>query len=362
MSSLRMISEGIIGYSEQLKQPEHKYAYYFGGVMMSSAHLAPIRQTMVEMYGKDNVTILASALSKDFPQPRKHQFASEIEEKLRKGEQVKLICHSLGTVEAMRVLRAVDQHILEQNRGNISIDLISPAGLFSDARGMAVFMRRFVDNSVLREKFKPSLRRGIESLAIYPPEIDGFSEVMQLLFPDWKPAKVQGIPEQIAALLHLHPEKLADLRYADEFVNDAIGLQDRGLLEEALIMRGRILMPSIMKFHQESVRRDKKQPTENQRLHFSHFTEAGKIIIRLLTGKTNETLHKLHEDGVVVRILYLAKDPIVLKHDIMIFYHSDNWEELIVSGKVIAAGDLGHSSHVILPDVLKLLEEPIPSP
>lgn len=352
-----MVSESMMGHDEQLKT-RVTHAYYFGGVMMTSSHLEPIRQVMISMYhGKENVTVLSSSLSKDLPSPRKKDVADSIEKRLKKGERVKLVCHSLGTVEAMRVMRTIDPHLIRDFYDQISIDLISPAGLFADTSGMTEFLRRFVNNSVLRERIKPTLRRGIESLAIYPPAgMDEFYQTMKDLIPNWEGAVVQGNPDKISRLLRFDPILLEKLLRNNEAIQSAIEHKDRRSLEIAITQRGKILLPKINQFQTAIDHTHQIGSHKKSRLHLRHFTEAGRILIRLLTGKTNETLKKLFIQNVRVRFVYMAKDPIVLKQDIIDFYEALNWDQLLESGLVIPVGDLGHSSHVILPEVLKLLE------
>lgn len=357
-----MMHEMMGGRPEQEHRRSFLHAYYFGGIMMTSSHLEPIRQTMLEIYnGVNNVTILSSSLSKDLPPPRKKDVAFDIETRLQKGQHVKLICHSLGAVEAMRVLRAVSLETIEQHADQLSIDLISPAGLFSNPKGMVEFLRRFVDNSVLREKIRPTVRRGFESLAIYPPEgMREFTEVIRVLFPEWQPATVQGKQDQMEKRLKLDREVLENLRIVDEDIRIATDLHDKELLEKALTKRGRLLLPSIIRFQLYKEHPEMVMANEKPRLHFGHFTEAGKIVTRLLTGKTNETLRNLYEQKVAVRFVYLAQDPIVLKQDIMDFFGTEDWGGLVRSQRVIPVGDLGHSSHVILPDVLRFLTPSLP--
>jgi len=355
-----MTFEGTDYRVEQGDKLLNTHVYYFGGVMMTTSHLEPIRKTMVAMYkGKENVTVLTSSLSKDLPMPRKLDIASDIVTRLGKGENITLICHSLGTVEAMRVVRAIKPEIIKKYREQISIDLISPAGLFTNAKGMVEFLRRFINNSVLREKLRATLRRGLETLTIYPPEgMEGMGDMLRGLYPDWEPAIVYGVPDDMKKLLNLDQEKLDVLRDIDNKMWVSIVNKDSKQLEAEIKKRGKLISPFITKFQikQKTEVNGGIEKREKLKLRFRNFFEAGKILTRLLTGKTNQTLKELWNQGqgVKIRFMYLAGDPLVLKQDIMDFFETNDWNDLVKKKKwIILVGYFGHATHVVVPKVLE---------
>lgn len=329
-----------------------KHVYYFGGIMMTIRHLTPIREILMDEFGKDNVTVLSSTVSLDFPAPRKLKIAREIEERLQKGEKVHVICHSLGTVEVMRIIQSVSPELISKKHQSVTIDFVSPAGLFTTFGGMMDFLRRFMNNSLLREMLVPSLRRGIESLAIFPPiDEEEVEKRVVRLYPARKPPLIKGNHDTMKKLLRLDDITIDRLHRIDNDICISLKQGKGGQIKRTLIKRGKLLLPFIARFYKPQ----HKDKSRVERYKISHFPETGKILFRLLTGDTRRMMKKLFQSGISMRFLYLTQDPFVTKKDILSLFATDNWSELLESGRVIEVGDLGHSSHVVLPDLLRLL-------
>lgn len=343
-----------IGSKEMQKHSEPDLILYFAGIKDDSRKLSGMK-TALEGRFPGKVKILPSIISGDFPAPRKTKLVEEIEDRLNNNEEIELLCHSLGIIEAARIYKKISPHVLRNHMSQLHLTLISPAGLFRNFFGFPDFMARFITNSSTRDQFFPSVLRGLESLEIYPSiYLKQKADVLEKYFPGISISEEVGNISKKTDELLLSGEAILKLQKVDFLLFQAIGSlefdenavnQISTLLKE----RGKILLPYIVYGNGNILDRTFEQ---NHPL-LQNILERIRMIGRLMLGEGFQQLQRARELGVDIRFVHLGIDPIVTQQDIVHFFGKKySWQQLIDLEKVISIEGWGHATHTLLPEEL----------